>query len=375
MAKKYKYKSSRKKNSGSVGAVIVLFLSLAILALAVAMLFPQIGDWLGGETPQEDSSVPTPNTTTTTTKASALGYFVTTDQLNMRSGPGTEYEVLGVLPVGKTVEVLAVEGEWYRISLEGGTAYIHADYVVPSTPESTTTTTTHSGTTASTTQAGPSNEVYLDADGLLQYKTDGRYVQSTSYTADGEIPWNLRLVNDWNAIPSNYSEEGLKEILGDAGRQRVDERILADLKAMIEAGKAYNIGVQSGYRSVAKQKELYWRQVNKQPQTLTEIQAQKAAGQIVKRPGYSEHHTGLAVDLYGSGDYSLTETFENTAAFRWLMEHCAEYGFVLRFPKDKESITGVIYEPWHFRYVGKEAAKEIMDKGLCLEEYLQEKKQ
>lgn len=374
MAKKHKYKSSRKKRGGSVGIVIVLFLSLAVLGLTLALLFPQIGEWLGGEVPQEESSAPTPDTTTTTTKAASIGFFVTTDQLNMRSGPGTEYEVLGVLPTGETVEVLAVEGDWYRIALGGDTAYIHADYVVPSTPESTTTT-THSETTASTTQAGPSGEVYLDADGLLQFKTDGRYVQKDSYTADSEIPWNLRLVNDWNAIPSDYSEDGLTEILGDAGRQRVDKRILEDLKAMIEAGKAYNIGVQSGYRSVAKQKELYWRQVNKQPQTLTEIQAQKAAGQIVKRPGYSEHHTGLAVDLYGSGDYSLTETFENTAAFRWLMENCAEYGFVLRFPKNKEGATGVIYEPWHFRYVGREAAKEIMEKGLCLEEYLQEKKQ
>ncbi len=367
MANKYKYKSRRKKRGGSVGIVIVLFLSLAVLALAVAMLFPQIGDWLGGETPDEDSSVPTPDTTTTTTaETPSIGFFVTTDQLNVRSGPGTEYEVLGVLPVGETVEALSVKGDWYLISFNGDTAYINAEYVTPSSPTGTTTSTTHTG---------PSNEVYLDADGLLQFNTDGRYVQSTSYAAGGQIPWNLRLVNDWNAIPADYSEEGLVQILGDAGQQRVDQRILAELKAMIQAGEAYNIGVQSGYRSVAKQKELYWRQVDKQPQSLTEIQAQKAAGQIVKRPGYSEHHTGLAVDLYGSGDYSLTETFENTEAFRWLMEHCAEYGFILRFPKDKESVTGVIYEPWHFRYVGKEAAKEIMDKGLCLEEYLQEKKQ
>ena len=79
----------------------------------------------------------------------------------------------------------------------------------------------------------------------------------------------------------------------------------------------------------------------------------------------------LAADLGGSGDYSLNQSFERTAAYRWLIEHCADYGFILRFPKDKEAVTGVIYEPWHFRYVGKEAAAEIMRDGLCLEEYLE----
>ena len=74
----------------------------------------------------------------------------------------------------------------------------------------------------------------------------------------------------------------------------------------------------------------------------------------------------------GSGDYSITDSFENTAAFRWLQEHCAEYGFILRFPKDKEAITGVTYEPWHYRYVGVEHAKIIMENHLCLEEYLQQ---
>ena len=103
---------------------------------------------------------------------------------------------------------------------------------------------------------------------------------------------------------------------------------------------------------------------------------QSKAGAIVKRPGFSEHNTGLAVDLYGSGDHSLTESFASTAAYDWLMEHCADYGFILRFPKGKESVTGVIYEAWHFRYVGDPAiAHAIMDNNLCLEEYLaQEKK-
>ena len=373
MAKKYGY--AKKRKSSAAGAVIVLVLALAVLGLVLARLFPQIGDWLGGREPNGDPINPESSAVTTTTTTTAVKkYYITTDDLNMRSGPGTEYEVLGVLPAGEVVEVLDTENGWYRISLTEGTAYISAEFTTLSTDSGSTTTTTTTGTTTTTTGAGPSDEVYLDKDGLLQYKADGRYVQAESYTSAADVPWNLLLVNDWNAIPADHTEDKLVQILGNAGYQRVDQRMLEDLQAMLDAGKAYNIGVQSGYRSVAKQKELYWRQVDKQT-SLSGVQAQVAAGKIVKRPGYSEHHTGLAVDLYGSGDYSLTETFENTEAFRWLIENCADYGFVLRFPKGKETITGVIYEPWHYRYVGKEAAKEMMEKDLCLEEYLQEKKQ
>ena len=100
------------------------------------------------------------------------------------------------------------------------------------------------------------------------------------------------------------------------------------------------------------------------------LEAQKVGGTIVKRPGFSEHNCGLAMDVGGSGDYTLEQTFANTPAYTWLMEHCADYGFILRFPEGKEDITGVIYEPWHYRYVGVEAARYIMDNDLCLEEYL-----
>jgi LAS superfamily LD-carboxypeptidase LdcB len=154
----------------------------------------------------------------------------------------------------------------------------------------------------------------------------------------------------------------------------VDSRILGPLNEMLTAGKAYGIDVQSGYRAYSHQSSLYWRQVNKyKGNGYNDTAAQTAAGKIVKRPGYSEHNSGLAVDLGGSGNFSLTESFANTPAYKWLIEHCADYGFILRFPKGKEAITGVIYEAWHFRYVGREAAAEIMAKGLCLEEYLEQK--
>ncbi len=233
------------------------------------------------------------------------------------------------------------------------------------TAATTTVTTIGSTTTATTTTTTATTTApSVGQPTLLQYDPTGRYVQQS-------VPdWKLRLVNDWNAIDENY-EKGIKLVAAGNRNQKVDSRILADLNAMLAAGKAYGIDVQSGYRAYSHQATLYWRQVNAQKSKgYDDVKAQEIAGTIVKRPGYSEHNSGLAVDLGGSGNFNLDESFENTAAYRWLIENCAEYGFVLRFPKNKEAVTGVIYEAWHFRYVGKEAAKEMMEKGLCLEEYL-----
>ncbi len=233
---------------------------------------------------------------------------------------------------------------------------------LPTAAVTTTTTTAATTTTVTTsrlatTTAGSGRE-------LLQYDTTGRYVQGAV------TDWRLLLVNDWNAIDASY-EKGITLVSAGNRNQKVDSRILSDLNAMLAAGKAYGIDVQSGYRGYSHQSTLYWRQVDRyRGQGYADKKAQEIAGTIVKRPGYSEHNSALAVDLGGSGDFSLSESFENTAAYRWLIENCADYGFILRFPKEKESVTGVIYEAWHFRYVGKEAAKEIMENGLCLEEYL-----
>ena len=89
-------------------------------------------------------------------------------------------------------------------------------------------------------------------------------------------------------------------------------------------------------------------------------------------PGTSEHATGLAVDIIASDYEELDEAQGDTPEQKWLMEHWAEYGFILRYPPEKADVTGIIYEPWHYRYVGKEAAKEITEKGLTLEEYLEQ---
>lgn len=354
----YSYRRKRKHSTAGVTVLCViaaLFAAVALVFIGLAYLPELLG---GGDVSSDTSS----STQTTTTTAPTTVYHITTDQLNARSGPGTEYEVLTVLSQGTIVEVLSTENGWHCISLTGNIAYVSAEYTTPWSESDATTTTTTTDTTV--TQTKPT---------LLQYSTEGRYVQASSYTDGASIPWELMLVNDWNPLPEGYDTS---LTLVTSGFQRIDKRMQEALSAMLEAGKANGIAVQSGYRAVSKQDELYWRQVNQNLRAgMDDVAAQTAAGQVVKRPGYSEHHTGLAVDLGGNGNFSLEASFEQTPAFAWLKEHCAEYGFILRFPKGKENITGVIYEPWHYRYVGKEAAKYITENGLCLEEYLELKKQ
>ncbi len=194
---------------------------------------------------------------------------------------------------------------------------------------------------------------------------DGHYVQQS-------IPaWNLQLVNGWNPLPADYDYE---EHLIDFGQGRMfDTRAAEALQNMLTAGKEYGLRPVSLFRAYDLQVKLFNNEVAEWKQAgYSQEEAEQKASTEVARPGTSEHHMGLVADILSDGVYSLEESFENTEAFKWLKEHCAEYGFILRYPKEKEDITGVIYEPWHYRYVGVEAATEIMSRGICLEEYLAE---
>ena len=225
------------------------------------------------------------------------------------------------------------------------------------------------GTTENPNGGQTVSEPYIDASGLLQYPTAGHYVQADSYQGGGEAPWNLLLVNDWNPLPAGYDSDVTFSTV--SGGKQVDSRIIDAVNRMLNDAAAYDLAVVSAYRPKEEQDVLYWRKVKQYTDKgYSDLEAQKVGGTIVKRPGFSEHNCGLAMDVGGSGDYTLEQTFANTPAYAWLMEHCADYGFILRFPEGKEDITGVIYEPWHYRYVGEEAARYIMDNDLCLEEYL-----
>ena len=181
--------------------------------------------------------------------------------------------------------------------------------------------------------------------------------------------WNLILVNRTHPIPEDYEVE-LKNI----GRgHQIDARAYDDFRAMIQAAKSEGvyIYVTSSYRDLDKQTDLYNKKVESYVmQGYSYESAKEQAGQVVAVPGTSEHHLGLALDLVSSEYRKLDEKQENTKGFKWLTEHSWEYGFILRYPNGETDITGIIYDPWHFRYVGLEAAKEITESGLTLEEYV-----
>ena len=139
-------------------------------------------------------------------------------------------------------------------------------------------------------------------------------------------------------------------------------------RKMRDAAKQDGISlwVSSGYRSVKRQEQLFKQEIKAYEKTAgTRKEAEAFAEKSVARPGYSEHNTGLAIDLNG-----VLDSFDGTDAFRWLDAHAQEYGFILRYPKDKQEITKIKYEPWHYRYVGTEHARAMKQQNLCLEEYL-----
>ena len=153
------------------------------------------------------------------------------------------------------------------------------------------------------------------------------------------------------------------------------EVMYEDLKAMWSDCEAdnpgYSILVVSAYRTAARQTQILQEEIRKNRNAgMSEEQAEKDALQTVAPSGYSEHETGLCVDITSKANQRLDQTQETTSENIWLRKHCAEYGFILRYPKGKEKVTGYDYESWHFRYVGKEAAKEITSWGLTLEEYV-----
>lgn len=181
------------------------------------------------------------------------------------------------------------------------------------------------------------------------------------------------LVNHTNKMPDNYTFD-TKECGSQTAVNKTLQTPACD--AFLEMQKAaaadgVTVWMQSGYRSVKYQTGLYERKTkyytDRGYDTAT---AKEMAAAVVNPPGYSEHNCGLAADLNSPEHTGLDEGFENTTAFRWLCEHAVEYGFILRYPKGAEDKTEITYEPWHWRYVGRENAAKISASGLCFEDYI-----
>lgn len=185
-----------------------------------------------------------------------------------------------------------------------------------------------------------------------------------------EIPWNLALVNHKHPMEDEYAPE-LKEL--QAGYS-VDTRIAGAVRKMLSDAEkdGMNIKIASAYRSVERQKKVFGDSMKDRVKDgMSYWEAYEETVQNVALPGMSEHALGLALDLVSNQYSELDERQETTAEAKWLKENCYKYGFILRYPPSKTDITGIIYEPWHYRYVGEEHAKKIMELGITLEEYLQ----
>lgn len=181
--------------------------------------------------------------------------------------------------------------------------------------------------------------------------------------------WQLLLVNPWNEMPEDY-EVHLKTL---PDGMKVDEKAYDSLTAMLQACRDAGLApkICSAYRTQAKQTYLYNNKIARLRNAGYGRQAAiEEAGRWVARPGTSEHQLGLAVDIVSTSYQALTKKQEQTKEQKWLMEHCWEYGFILRYPNEKSEITGIGYEPWHYRYVGVDIAQDIRASGLCFEEYL-----
>lgn len=194
---------------------------------------------------------------------------------------------------------------------------------------------------------------------------------AASDAAFGEADGLLLLVNPWTPLPEDFLPGELVPVQND---QAVDARAYPDLQDMLQDMSQAGLSplICSSYRSQERQQELYDNKVQRVMAEGVSLEAAQAeAARWVARPGTSEHQTGLAVDIVSLSNQMLDETQESTPEFQWLAENAWKYGFILRYPSDKSEKTGIAYEPWHFRFVGKEAAEEMHDLGLCLEEYLE----
>ena len=196
---------------------------------------------------------------------------------------------------------------------------------------------------------------------------------NTGLLAGDSEDWCLALVNEEHPMADvSYAPAQMTEIESE---RSVDSRIADSLEQMLSDGAAQGLRmyVASAYRSYEQQRDVFDATMNDWIyQGYSPLSSYDETKKSVAVPGTSEHSTGLAVDIIAAEYEELDDRQGDTDEQKWLMEHCWEYGFILRYPPEKADITGIIYEPWHYRYVGKDAAKEIMEQGITLEEYLGE---
>lgn len=237
------------------------------------------------------------------------------------------------------------------------------------------TATSSSSFSASSSDAQSESSSVTEAMATVSEK--GEKIENYAYAYAGFEPyyvnmdiddWKLLLVNRDYILPDGYEPTLAPCITDDPDSLKLDYRVAPHYNEMYLAALKDGIELTpvSGYRSVERQTNNFERKIQKYiDEGYSKIEATQMAATIILPPGTSEHNAGFAMDIC-----SLYQNFENSNEFKWLSENAADYGFILRYPEDKQDITEIIYEPWHWRYVGVESAKEMKASGQCLEEYL-----
>ncbi len=218
---------------------------------------------------------------------------------------------------------------------------------------------------------------WLEIEGMTYYFKPSGAMATGKVVIDGVNRYfgsggsEILLVNPWNFLPEDFDPE-IVDVEGWWWKSNAIcyDALMEMLQACRDAGLVPYIG--SAYRTHGDQVYLYQRKIQRLiNEGYSKEEAEKLAGTVVAVPGTSEHELGLAFDLVDNDYRTLDEAQENTPVQKWLMANSWRYGFILRYPSDKSEITGIVYEPWHYRYLGKELAKEVYESGLCLEEYLE----
>lgn len=343
-----------KKNDRKYAAIIgVLCL---ILAVCLGILFAVVRDRYSGEatqtTTQPQSTVDVVATTTepesennttteeSTTENTTVEYsdnnqtVYAKNDVNIRKGPSAEAEKAGLLKKGESIKRIAVgDNGWSKVEYNGEVCYISNKYLVTEQPTTEETTTV--------------NRVVVDP-------TEG--------------DWKLVVVNAYREYDKSY-EPKLKKVLPDTDYNiYMDYRVADSFTEMYKAAKKDGITLTpiSGYRSYERQETNHKNRIALwQSKGYSYNEAVAKTSEVILPPGTSEHNLGLAMDIC-----SLDYDFDETKEYKWLDKNAHKYGFILRYTEEWKSKTGIVGEPWHWRYVGKENAKKIKDSGLCLEEYM-----
>ncbi|MEL7609027.1 MAG: D-alanyl-D-alanine carboxypeptidase family protein [Bacillota bacterium] len=286
-------------------------------------IVPEPTPALSEPVPSPSPGVPAASATLPPAAGSRRMLCIAADFVNLREKPGVDSIIVGALPAGAIADAIGQSGDWMELSYNGLACFAKQDYLLDVTAPAVPV---------------PSGD------------------------------WALVLVNPTHPTPEEY-----EITLGNFEDSTVDARILAVCEQMFKDAEEDGVSftLVSAYRSRDYQRELYEKKVaSYRAKGYSLARAEAEAATITARPGTSEHQTGLALDIVTPSYKAMNKGFARTDAFAWLDAHAHSYGFTLRYPSGKTELTKVIYEPWHWRFVGVDAAVAMKLSGECLEEYL-----